>query len=351
MVLGLRPEIKRDMHMQSIGVIGAGAWGTALAQALSEGGRDVTIWAREAEVVNSINDSNENTLYLPGIPLDPKLKATDSLSEAASRDILLLVTPAQYVRPTLNSIRGELAEGKTVVICAKGIEIDSGLLMSEVAQDVAPEANIAILTGPTFASEIARGLPGAVTIGIKDKDIGQELQDTLGLKKFRPYVTEDIIGTQLGGAIKNVIAIACGIVHGHKMGESARAALLTRGVAEIARLGVAMGAKKETLLGMCGIGDLMLTASSMQSRNFSLGAALGEGKTMEEILSSRNAVTEGVHTAKAALDLAKKHAVDMPITEAVYKCLHEGLSVDEAIEEMLNRPFRYVMAGKELRKA
>ena len=336
--------------METIGVIGAGAWGTALAQMLSRGGRDVLIWAREPEVVESINTNHENTMYLPSVELDENLKATESLSEAAQRDVLLLVTPAQHVRTTLKAIRGELAEGKTLVICAKGIELESGLLLSQVCEEVVPDASIAVLTGPTFASEIANGLPGAVTIGVKDKDVGTELQDLLGVKGFRPYVTEDLIGVQLGGAIKNVIAIACGVVFGKQLGESARAALLTRGVAEISRLGVAMGAKKETLLGMCGIGDLMLTASSMQSRNFSLGAALGEGKSMESILSQRNAVTEGVHTAQSTLALAKKFAVDMPITEAVYKCLHEGLSVDEAIEQMLNRPFKYNMKGKETRK-
>jgi glycerol-3-phosphate dehydrogenase (NAD(P)+) len=318
---------------------------------LCAGGRDVLIWAREPEVAESINARHENGLYRPSVELDERLKATESLDEVAQRDVLLLVTPAQHVRATLKSIRGALSEGKTLVICSKGIELESGLLLSQVCEEVAPGANIAVLTGPTFASEIAAGLPGAVTIGVKDKDIGAELQVLLGVKGFRPYVTDDMIGVQLGGAIKNVIAIACGVVYGRKLGESARAALLTRGVAEIARLGVAMGAKKDTLLGMCGIGDLMLTASSMQSRNFSLGAALGEGKPMEEILSQRNAVTEGVHTARSTLDLAKKYAVDMPITEAVYKCLHEGLAVDDAIEEMLNRPFKYDMSSKGARKA
>ena len=291
--------------MQTIGVIGAGAWGTALAQLLSHGGRDVLIWAREPAVVESINNDHENTAYLPGIELDQALKATESISEVAKRDVLLLVTPAQHVRATLKSIRSELSEAKTLVICAKGIELDSGLLLSEVCEEIVPEAAIAVLTGPTFASEIAMGLPAAATIGVKDKDVGAELQDLLGVKGFRPYVTEDIVGVQLGGAVKNVIAIACGVVYGRQLGESARAALLTRGVAEIARLGVAMGAKKETLLGMCGIGDLMLTGSSMQSRNFSLGAELGEGKSLEHILKQRSAVTEGIHTARATLALAK----------------------------------------------
>ena len=331
---------------KSIGVIGAGAWGTALAQVLSNGGRDVLIWAREPEVVQSINDNHENGVFLPGIPLHDGLKATESLDEVATRDILLLVTPAQFLRTTLESLKTHITNGKPVVICSKGIEIDTGLLLSQVAEAVVPDATIATLTGPTFASEIAKGLPGAVTIAAHKTDTGRELQEALGVKGFRPYVTDDVIGTQLGGAIKNVIAIACGVVYGRKLGESARAALVTRGVAEIARLGVAMGAHKETLLGMCGIGDLMLTCSSMQSRNFSLGTALGEGKTLEEVLESRNAVTEGVYTAKAALALAKQNAVDMPITEAVHKCLNEGLSIDEAIEDMLNRPFKYQMAKK-----
>lgn len=336
--------------MQTIGVIGAGAWGTALAQMLSNEGRDVMLWAREADVVKDINEHHENTEYLPSVELHENLKASTALEEVAQRDVLLIVTPAQHLRSTLNEIKDQYREDQAIVICAKGIELESGLLLSQVAKDVIPNAKIAVMTGPTFASEVARGLPAAVTIGVKDAELGAKLQEILGGKRFRPYVTEDIVGVQLGGAIKNVVAIACGVVYGRQLGESARAALLTRGVAEIARLGVAMGAKKQTLLGMCGIGDLMLTASSMQSRNFSLGAALGEGKSMESILSQRNAVTEGVHTAKATLDLAKQNAVDMPITEAVYKCLHEGLSIEDAIEDMLNRPFKYDMKGKEKRK-
>lgn len=332
--------------MQTIGVIGAGAWGTALAQVLSSNERNVTIWAREPEVVSAINDRNENPTFLPGIPLSKNLKATDSLSKAAQNAILLLVTPAQHVRATLENLKGDISNGKPVVICSKGIELDSGLLLSQVAEDVVPNATIAILSGPTFAEEVACGLPAAVTIATSDNDVAQELQGILGVKRFRPYIVGDVVGAQLGGAIKNVIAIACGIVYGRKLGENARAALLTRGVAEIARLGVAMGAQKETLLGMCGIGDLMLTCSSMKSRNFSLGAAFGEGNTLDEILGPRKAVTEGIYTAKAALELARKHAVDMPITEAVNKCVNEGVGIEDAIEDMLNRPFGYEITGK-----
>jgi glycerol-3-phosphate dehydrogenase (NAD(P)+) len=329
------------MGQQSIGVIGGGAWGTALAQVLAAGGRDVLLWARESDVVASINVKHENPTFLSGIKLDKTLKATDDIHEVAKRDIVLLVTPAQHMRTTLQTIKEDLQNGNTLVLCSKGIELDTGKLLTTLVDEEVPGTPVAVLTGPTFAREIAAGMPGAVTVGVKDEDLGKELQQALGVKGFRPYISEDIIGVQLGGAIKNVIAIACGVVHGRNMGDSARAALLTRGVAEIARLGVAMGAEKETLLGMCGIGDLMLTASSMQSRNFSLGAALGEGKTLEEILGSRNAVTEGVHTAKSTLALAKRHAVDMPITEAVDECLSGEKTIDEAIEDMLNRPFKY----------
>lgn len=332
--------------MKSIGIIGAGAWGTALGQVLAGNGKRVTIWAREPDVVAAIGKNNENPAFLPGILLSKNLRATASLTDVAKHDILLLVSPAQHVRSTLENLKTSIGEKKPVVICAKGIELNTGLLLSQVAEQVAPDATVAILSGPTFADEVARGLPAAVTVATKDKEVAQELQTALGVPRFRPYITDDIIGAQLGGAIKNVIAIACGIVYGRKMGDSARAALLTRGVAEIVRLGVAMGAQKDTMLGMCGIGDLMLTCSSMKSRNFSLGAALGEGKTLDEVLGTRRAVTEGVHTAKAALDLAKKHAVDMPITEAVNKCLNEGVSIDAAIEEMLNRPFKYEMSHR-----
>ncbi len=325
----------------AIGIIGGGAWGTALAQVLAKDGRDVLLWAMESDVVASINVKHENPVFLSGITLDKTLKATDNIHEAASRDIVLLVTPAQYMRQTLQTIKNDLSNGNTLVLCSKGIELDTGKLLSVICEEEIPDVPIAILTGPTFAREVASGMPAAATIGVKDEDIGKELQKALGVKGFRPYVSNDIIGVQLGGAIKNVIAIACGIVYGRNLGDSARAALLTRGVAEIARLGVAMGAQKETLLGMCGIGDLMLTASSMQSRNYSLGAALGEGKSLEDILGSRNAVTEGVHTANSALALAKNYAVDMPIIQAVNDCLSGAKTLDQAIEDMLNRPFKY----------
>ncbi len=326
--------------MQKVGVIGAGAWGTALAQVLAGAGNEVIMWAREVDVVAAVNEQHENTFFLPGIPLNEAVTATESLSTAADADALLVVTPAQHVRKTLDALKGDITAGKPVVICAKGIELESGMLMSQVAEEIVPGATLAVLTGPTFAREIAAGLPGAATLGCRDKDLAQELVDGLASRTLRLYVQEDMLGAQIGGAVKNVIAIACGVVAGKKLGDSARAALVTRGMAEMARLASAMGAKKETLLGMCGMGDLLLTCTSMQSRNYSLGFALGEGVPLADILSERSAVTEGVQTAEALMTMAKKNAVDMPISQAVFKCLSEELSIDGAIEKMLERPPR-----------
>lgn len=326
--------------MHKIGVIGAGAWGTALSQALATTGRDVTIWAREPEVIAAINNEHENTTYLKGVKLSEDLRATDNLADVCSKEVILIMTPAQHVRATLESIKSELSDGKPFIICAKGIEQETGMLMSEVAEEVIPDGNVGILTGPTFASEVGRGLPCAVTIAVKDKEIGRQVIEALGSRTLRTYLTTDLIGAQMGGAIKNVIAIACGVIDGMEMGESARCALLTRGLTEIGRLAKAMGAKKETLMGMCGVGDLVLTASSMQSRNFSLGVALGQGKTLEEILGDRIAVTEGVHTAKALRVMASNNAVDMPISKAVYEFLHEDMPIKDVIQRVLDRPLR-----------
>lgn len=325
--------------MQTISIIGGGAWGTALAQVYASAGRNTLLWAREEEVVAAINAQNENTPFLPGIKLAPTLKATSDLKQAAAQDILLLVPPAQHLRSTMAGLKPYIS-GKAIVICAKGIEIETGELLTAIAAKEAPHAKIAVLTGPTFASEIARGLPAAVTLAASDESFLTALQPALATPVFRPYITTDIIGAQIAGAVKNVIAIACGIAHGKGYGESARAALITRGAAEIARLALSMGAKPETLQGLCGMGDLVLTCSSMQSRNFSLGAALGQGKTLAEILGARTAVTEGVYTAQGAAALARTKSVDMPITAAVNACLNASLDVDTAIKSLLNRPLK-----------
>lgn len=326
--------------METIGVIGAGAWGTALAQSLATGGREVRLWAREPDVADAISQKRENTVFLPGIQLHENIEGTDSLTRASDRDVILLCVPAQHLRATLLSMKREIKEHHTLVICSKGIEIESGLLLSDVTTEILPDMPLAVLTGPTFASEIGRGLPSAVTVACTDKDIGADLVELLSSKALRAYQTDDIKGAQIGGAVKNVIAIAAGVIIGRGLGESARAALVTRGLAEMGRLAAAMGAKKETLMGMCGMGDMLLTCTSMQSRNYSLGIALGEGKTLEEILSSRKSVTEGVTTAQALTVMARHHAVDMPISEAVNRCLNEGAGIDETIERMLARPLR-----------
>lgn len=326
--------------MQTIGIIGGGAWGTALAQSFAASGKNVVLWAREETIVSSINDRHENAAYLPGVTLHDGVKATSNLSEAARADVLLIVTPAQYTRATLEALKASLDDTKPVVICAKGVEIETGILLSQIAQEVIPQSPLGILTGPTFASEIARGLPSAVTLAMKDLAKATALAEILTSRNLRIYPSDDIIGAQVGGAVKNVIAIACGVIEGKKLGDSARAALVTRGLAEIARLASALGAKKETLMGMCGVGDMILTCSSMQSRNFSLGVALGEGKKLDDILASRNSVTEGVYTAKALVVMAKNNAVEMPVSDAVHKCLTQGADVNGMIEKMLDRPVK-----------
>jgi len=329
-----------DNNEKTIAVIGAGAWGTALSQNFASAEKDTTLWARESEVVTSLQEKNENSLFLPGFELSSAIKPTSDLSEAVKADILLIVVPAQYLRSTLKSIKPHIDNEKPIVICSKGIEVETGLLLSRVCQEEMPENPVAVLTGPTFASEIVQGLPSAMTLACETKEMARLLRESLNTKKLRIYITDDVLGTQLGGAVKNVIAIGCGIIHGLGFGESARAALVTRGLAETGRLASAIGANKTTLMGMCGVGDLMLTCSSMQSRNFSLGYALGSGETLNEILAKRNSVTEGVHTAKALITLAKNNAVEMPISEGVHDCLSGEKTAREIVDKILERPLR-----------
>jgi glycerol-3-phosphate dehydrogenase (NAD(P)+) len=324
-----------------IGIIGAGAWGTALAQAFAKGGKDVILCAREEEIVASVNGQHENALFLPGIELDPKITATGEPMEAAACGVVLLVPPAQYLRAACASIK-DIEEGKPVVICAKGIELESGKTMTGIAAEIIPQATLAVLTGPTFASEIAKGLPSAVTVASSRLWDAENICAALATRTLRPYASDDLIGAQIGGAVKNVIAIACGIIAGRGLGDSARAALMTRGLAEIARLAEKLGARRETLMGMCGVGDLMLTASSMQSRNYSLGFQLGQGRTLDDIMAERQgkSVTEGVTTAKALMVMAEKYGVDMPVAQAVYKCVGEGKPIDATIAEIMDRPLK-----------
>lgn len=326
--------------MRRIGVIGAGAWGTALAMAAARAGADVVLQAREAEVVESVNSRHENSLFLPGIALDPAIRATASLTEAADADAILLVTPAQHLRTACRALKPDLKPGVPLVICAKGIEIDTGNLMSEAAEAELGDHPLAVLSGPTFAAEVAKGLPTAVTLAIRDAALGQRLLSALGGRTFRPYLSDDLIGAQVGGAVKNVLAIACGVVHGRHLGDNARAALITRGLAEIARLGARLGARAETLMGLSGLGDLTLTCSSLQSRNMSLGAALGQGRTLEEVLGERRSVAEGVYTARAVTKLAAAKGVDMPLCQAVDALLNHGAQLDDIIDALMTRPFK-----------
>ena len=323
-----------------IGVLGAGAWGTALAQVAATAGREVRIWAFESEVVQAINTAHENPLFLPGVPLNPAVIAVPAAEELAQCDGLLAVAPAQHLRGLLRRLAPALREGTPLVVCAKGVEQGSLALMSEVACAEAPHARMAVLSGPGFARHVALGLPTATTIACRDAALGAALVRTLGLPTFRPYLTDDVIGAEIGGAVKNVIAIACGVSEGRQLGDGARAALITRGFAEVTRLGLALGARQETLAGLCGLGDLVLTCTSLTSRNMSLGAALGQGRSAAEVLGERRSIAEGVMSAPAVVALAARHGVDVPICAAVDALLAGRADVDALIGGLLARPFR-----------
>ena len=326
--------------MNRAGIIGGGAWGTALACAMARAGLSTTLWALEREVVDAINDDKENSVFLTDIPLPDGIRATDNMADLATSDFVLMVCPAQFMRPVSEQLAPHLKSSVPLVICAKGIEKTTGYFMSQVLTETTPGHPIIVLSGPTFASEVAMGLPAAVTIAGEDEALLRAFAAAVGQPTFRPYWTDDIIGAQICGALKNVLAVACGIVEGKKFGKNARAALITRGMMEMLRFAEANKAKFETLMGLCGIGDLILTCSSLQSRNMSFGKALGEGQIMEEILSRRKTVAEGVHSAEIVQKLATDMDIDMPICRAVYRILYENVEVDKAINDVLARPFQ-----------
>jgi glycerol-3-phosphate dehydrogenase (NAD(P)+) len=325
------------MSFDRLGVIGGGAWGTALAQVGAAGGRDVLLWAREPEVVDAINSAHENSVFLAGRKLEPTIHATGELGELSACDAWLVVTPAQHMRSVLQSAP---ADGKPLILCSKGIEEQSGALLHRVASEACPESQIAVLSGPTFAHEVAAGLPTAVTLAAEDQSLAEALRDRISRPTFRMYLSDDVAGAEIGGAVKNVLAIACGIVDGKGLGQNARAALIARGFAEMTRFGLANGAKRETLAGLSGLGDLVLTCSSTSSRNFSLGKGIGEGRSADELMSDRKTVAEGAFTAPVLARLAKETGIDMPVVVAVDKLLSGERNVDQVLQELLARPPR-----------
>lgn len=337
-------DMTKHNKIDHFGVAGAGAWGTALAVVAAQAdqtARPVTLWAHEQDTVATINNQHENKVFLPGIALPESIHATQNSADLSACDAVLMVVPAQFARPIMADLAAHLPTHVPIILCSKGVEHASLKLMSDVAGEYFEANRIAVLSGPSFAADVARGLPTAVTLACPDETLGQRISDGLGRPFFRPYLTDDIIGTEIGGALKNVIAIACGIVEGKKLGESARAATTARGFAEMNRLGEALGARAETMAGLSGLGDLILTAGSRTSRNYSLGVALGEGQSVEQVLGQRKSVSEGAMSARAVQNLAQRHGLDMPICRAVDLIVNDGLAVDEAIHDLLARPFTH----------
>ena len=326
--------------MRRLAIIGAGAWGTALAMAAQRSGVDTVLWARDPEIVTAVNDRRENPHYLPGIRLDPAITATDDVTVAVeAADAALLAVPAQSLRTVLERLRWRIPHGLPLLHCSKGIEIASLAMMSQVGVQMLPDSPFAVLSGPSFASEVARDLPTAVTIASADLSLAERFMTALASSRFRPYLSRDCTGVEIGGAVKNVLAIACGIVIGRGLGDNARAALITRGLAEMVRLGVALGAEVETFRGLSGLGDMALTCTGGQSRNHSLGLALGRGENLETLLVARRTI-EGVATASAIVELAARADVEMPICAAVDAVLRHGASIDETTNRLLRRPYR-----------
>ena len=330
----------QNEKISRLGIIGAGAWGTALATVAARAGLDVTLWALEPEVTEAINEKHENTLYLEGVALDEKIVATSDLASVSECEALLLVTPAQVLRDVAEALNEHAGTHIPLVVCSKGIERGSGLLMTGVLAEISPYTEVMVLSGPSFAADVARGKPTAVTLAGRDASRGKPIAEALSGPAFRPYLSGDLIGAQVGGAVKNVLAIACGIVDGKELGASARAALTTRGFAELVRFGTALGAEPETLNGLSGLGDLILTCNSTQSRNMSLGVELGKGQSTGDVLNARNSISEGAYTARIVVEMAQDLGIEMPICSAVNEIVEEITEVDEAIERLLARPIR-----------
>jgi glycerol-3-phosphate dehydrogenase (NAD(P)+) len=327
--------------VRRLAVIGGGAWGSALASVAARAGAEIVLWARDPKIVAAINERHENPLFLPGIALDRSIAATgDVVVAIAGADAALIVVPAQFLRGALTMLAPLIPANLPLLLCAKGIETRSLMTMSEIAGEILPDVPVAILSGPSFAAEVAQGLPTAVTIASRDPALARAFVAALGSARFRPYLSSDPLGAEIGGALKNVLAIACGIIEGRGLGDNARAALITRGLAEMVRLGLAKGAEADTFRGLSGLGDLVLTCTAGQSRNYALGLALGHGRSLAEALAGQRSVVEGIATATAAAGLAARLAIELPITGAVDGVLHRGMAIDMMIEALLSRPYR-----------
>ena len=323
--------------MSTFGIIGGGAWGTALAQLLAADGAPVRLWAREADVVAAINAEHRNPVFLPGAALSSSLVATGALADMADCDALLVVVPVPYLR----SVLADLPAGDApLILCSKGMEADSFAFPIDIARDVAPGRSVAVLSGPTFAHEVAAGLPTAITLAAADTALGETLAQALARPHFRPYVSTDLVGAEIGGAVKNILAIACGIVDGAGLGLNARAALISRGFAEMTRFGLSRGADADTLAGLAGLGDLVLTCTSSNSRNFSLGQGLGRGEDIAALMADRRTVAEGAFSAPVVAAAARADGIDMPITDAVARLVAGEIRAAEAIQALLSRPLR-----------
>ena len=317
-----------------VGIIGGGAWGTALAAVMAQIHDRVLLWAREEDVVRSVNVHHENTLFLPGMPLSPKIEATADLARMGACEALLIVTPAQHVRATLSALPDTQAP---LILCAKGIEADTQMLVSDVAAQVRPHNPLAVLSGPTFAHEVAAGKPTAVTLATASPALGSALMRSIATPSFRPYWSDDVVGAEIGGAVKNVLAIACGVVDGAGLGLNARAALITRGLAEMTRLGVALGARPDTFMGLSGYGDLVLTATGSLSRNRQVGLALAAGQSCAQAVASLGHVAEGVYSARTVVERARQLGLEMPIAQTVVALLDGELLAADAVARLMGR--------------
>ena len=328
------------MTATSIGVIGAGAWGTALAQVAAQAGvgQRVMLWLRDEAVAAEINRTHANDTKLPDVALSPSIVATADMADLTGCGIVLLATPAQTVRTVTQAFAPHLAPGVRLVVTAKGFERGTAALMTDVIAATLPAAEPLVLSGPSFADDVVRGLPTAVTLAARTLDIASEVVEAISVPTFRLYLSDDLVGVQVGGAVKNVLAIACGIVAGRRLGDSARSALFARAFAELNRIGRAMGAKPETLGGLSGLGDLALCCSSAQSRNYRLGLGLGEGRSLADILGHQRGISEGAYTTSVVVEIARRHGIEAPIVEAVNDILEGRASIDAAIGRLLQRP-------------